>query len=212
MIGGISTLGSMLQTRWQIQSMQTQMNRLTTEISSGRKTDPLGPLGGNAALLYQLHAQSDQQTTLQTTVTNALGRLEATQTALSAVGASVQSIANEALTPDSSSGQGQSVLASQAQNSMVQVISQLNTQYEGSSLFAGDNTNTAPMQSHGCRRRPVGNGEQRSGRGGQRQGRPVVGERHEQLHQRSERARQRVQRHQQQSGAELQRIFLYRSE
>jgi flagellar hook-associated protein 3 FlgL len=147
MIGGISTLGSMLRNSWQIQSMQTQMNQITTEIASGRKTDPLGPLGGNAALLYQLHAQSDQQTALQTTVTNALGRLDATQTALSAVGTAVQSIVNDALTPDSSNGQGQSVLANEAQNSMAQVISQLNTQYEGSSLFSGDNTNTAPMQA-----------------------------------------------------------------
>ena len=147
MIGGISTLGSMLQTGWQIQSMQTQMNRLTTELASGRKANSLGPLGGNAALLYQLHAQSDQQTTLQTTVTNALGRLEATQTALSAVGSSVQSITNEALNLASSNGQNLSVLANQAQNAMAQVISQLNTQYQGSSLFAGDNTNTAPMQS-----------------------------------------------------------------
>ena len=147
MIGGISTLGSMLQTSWQIQSMQTQMNRLTTELASGRKADSLGPLGGNAALLYQLHAQSDQQTTLQTTVTNALGRLEATQTALSAVGSSVQSITNDALNLASSNGQNLSVLANQAQNAMAQVISQLNTQYQGSSLFAGDNTNTAPMQS-----------------------------------------------------------------
>ena len=147
MIGGISTLGSMLQNNWQIQSMQTQMNQLTAEIASGRKSDPLGPLGGNAALLYQLHAQSDQQTTFQSTVTNALGRLDATQTALSAVGTTVQSIANDALTPNSSDGQGQSVLATEAQNAMAQVISQLNTQYEGSSLFAGDNTNTAPMQA-----------------------------------------------------------------
>ena len=59
----------------------------------------------------------------------------------------VQSIANDALTPNSSDGQGQSVLATEAQNAMAQVISQLNTQYEGSSLFAGDNTNTAPMQA-----------------------------------------------------------------
>src|ERR1700733_2313505 len=147
MVGGISTLGSMLQNSWQIQSMETQMNQIPPEIASGRKTDPLGPLGGNAALLYQLHAQSDQQTALQTTVTNALGRLDATQTALSAVGTAVQSIVNDALTPDSSNGQGQSVLANEAQNSMAQVISQLNTQYEGSSLFAGDNTNTAPMQA-----------------------------------------------------------------
>jgi len=147
MIDRISTLGSMLQTRYQIQSMQTQMNQIATEIASGRKTDPLGPLGANAALLYQLHTQSDQQTTLQTTVTNALQQLEVTQTAMSSIASTAQTIAAQAINGPANTAEGTTVLANEAQDAMTQIVNQLNTQYAGNSLFAGDATTATPMQS-----------------------------------------------------------------
>ena len=147
MIDRISSYGPMLQTNYQIQSMQTQLNQIANEVASGRKTNSLGPLGSKAALLYQLHAQSDQQTALQTTVTTALQRLEATQSAMSSIGLTTQTIATQVLNDTGTTAIAPSVIATEAQNAMAQVVSQLNTQYAGSSLFAGDATSAAPMQS-----------------------------------------------------------------
>jgi flagellar hook-associated protein 3 FlgL len=147
MIDRISSFGPLTDRSYLLDSMQARMNQITTEIASGRKADPFGKSGSNAALLYTLHTQADQQTALQTSVTTALQRLETTQTALSSIGSTVQTIANEAISSSTGDAAGQAVLAGEAQSAMAQVVSQLNTQYGGSSLFAGDATAAAPMQS-----------------------------------------------------------------
>lgn len=147
MIDRVSTYGSTLMSSYWTNSMQMQLNQVTGEIASGVKSDLTGPLGSNASLLYQLQAQSDQQTTLQTTVTDAVQRLDTMQTAMTSIGTTVQSIATQAINSTDTTTDGPTVLAGQAQDAMAQVIGQLNTQYEGSSLFAGDATTAAPMQA-----------------------------------------------------------------
>ena len=142
----VSSLGPILENSYQIQAMQSQMNQLTTEISSGRSANSMGPLGAKAALLYQLHAQSDQQTNLQTTVTNTLNQLDAVQSAMTSIGTAVQTVATDAINDTDTTTDGPTVLATEAQSAMSQVVGLLNTQYEGNSLFAGDATNVAAMQ------------------------------------------------------------------
>ena len=129
----------------QIQQMQSRMAQLTSEISSGRKTDPAGALGAGASSLYELHYESDQQTALQTGITTASGQLNAVQTALTSLSSVVQTISSAAL--NSNSAQDPSVLATQAQDAMGQAVDLLNTQYAGQSVFAGNDSATTPMNS-----------------------------------------------------------------
>ena len=143
----ISSMGSTMANSYQIQTMQSQMNQIAGEIASGRSSTPMGPLGANAALLYQLHAQANQQTTLQTTVTNTLGQLDAVQGAMNSIGTAVQTVATAAINAPGTTAGGSTILANTAQGTMEQVVNLLNTQYQGKSLFSGDATDVAAMQS-----------------------------------------------------------------
>jgi flagellar hook-associated protein 3 FlgL len=147
MSGRISSFAAPLQQEYLIQAMNTQLNTLTAEASSGRKTNPAGAMGNNAALLYSLQMQADQQNVLQTTATNAVNQLDAAQTALTGIAAAVQTIANASISTTTATSQGETAVASQAASTMSQVLDLLNTQYDGNALFAGDATSTPPMQS-----------------------------------------------------------------
>jgi flagellar hook-associated protein 3 FlgL len=147
MSGRISSFAAPLQQEYLLQSMQSQLNTLTGEVSSGMKANPAASMGNDAASLYSLQAQADQQTELQTTATTAGNRLDAIQNALTSMATAVQTIATATVNSASATPDGEAAIATQASSTMSQVLNLLNTQYNGSSLFAGDATNTLPMQS-----------------------------------------------------------------
>ncbi len=147
MSGRISTIAAPLQQEYLLQAMNTQLNSLTAEASSGLKVNPAGSMGNDAALLYSLQMQADQQNTLQTTATNAGNQLDAAQTALTSINSAVQTIASAAISTTTATTQGEPAVASQATSTMSQILGLLNTQYDGNALFAGDATSGLPMQS-----------------------------------------------------------------
>jgi len=155
MSGRISTFAAPLQQEYLLQSMNSQLNTLTAENSSGLKSNPAAAMGDNAALLYSLQMQADQQNTLQTTATNAGNQLDAMQTALTSMASSVQTIATATINTASTTPEGQVALADEASSTMSQVLDLLNTQYAGSALFAGDAQSSPPMQSANATGGPV---------------------------------------------------------
>jgi flagellar hook-associated protein 3 FlgL len=144
-----------MQMDYVVQSMQTEMNQLVNEVSSGQKANPTQAMGTNAALLYQLQFQSDQQTALQTAVTTASQRMDTIQTALTSIGSEVQTVATAAQEWSSNTAQGYGVLGNQAAGTMSQILGQLNTSYAGSGVFAGDTGSVAPMQAADAPAGPV---------------------------------------------------------
>jgi flagellar hook-associated protein 3 FlgL len=147
MSGRISTFAAPLQQEYLLQSMNSQLNTLTGEVSSGLKANPAGAMGNDASLLYSLQMQADQQNVLQTTTTSAGNRLDAIQTALTSMATAVQTIATATINSASTTPEGQDALAAEATSTMSQVLDLLNTQYNGSAVFAGDATSSPPMQS-----------------------------------------------------------------
>jgi flagellar hook-associated protein 3 FlgL len=111
------------------------------------KANPAASMGADAASLYRLQADATAQNTLQTTTTDAGNRLDAIQNALTSMASSVQSIATATISSAAATPEGQTALAQQAASTMSQVLNLLNTQYNGSSVFAGDATNALPMVS-----------------------------------------------------------------
>lgn len=111
MSGRISTIATPLQQQYLLQAMNTQLNTLTAEASSGLKVNPAGSMGNNAALLYSLQMQADQQSNLQTTATNAGNQLDAAQTALTGIASAVQTIASAAISTNASTVQGEPAVA-----------------------------------------------------------------------------------------------------
>ncbi len=154
MSGRVSSYSGATQMEALIQTMTSRLNQVANEIASGQKTNPAGSMGTSAALLYQLHAQSDQETVLQTTINLASQRLDTVQTVMSSVGSIAHSISNAGLEIQSQSAGTLSdasvnSLAQQAQSAMQQALGQLNTTYAGSALFAGDSA-TSPMLAAGA--------------------------------------------------------------
>jgi flagellar hook-associated protein 3 FlgL len=145
----ISTFSGFYSRDYQTQSLQSQLNTVTGEVSSGLQANPTAQLGTNAALLYQLSAQETQQTTLQTTIGTAENRLDTAQTVLSSMGTMTQTIANAALAagaPGTDTDQAYSALAQQATGAISTVLGQLNTSSAGGPIFSGD-SGTPPMQA-----------------------------------------------------------------
>jgi flagellar hook-associated protein 3 FlgL len=136
----------------QIQSMQAQMTQLTGEISSGVVSNPSAVMGNSAALLYQLQQQNDQQTSLQTSAGLAGQRLDTVQDALTSIASTTQSVISAALgaSPTTTGVATDSVMSElgvQAQTAMGQILEQLNTSFDGSPVFAGDDTGASPMRN-----------------------------------------------------------------
>ena len=71
MLDRVSSFSGSILGGYQSNTMQTQLNQLVAEVSSGQKTNPAASLGAQAAVLYQLQSQSDEQTELQTSLTTA---------------------------------------------------------------------------------------------------------------------------------------------
>jgi flagellar hook-associated protein 3 FlgL len=147
MIDRISSFAAPAQRQFLLEAMQTQLNQLTNEVSSGTKTNPAGAMGANAGLLYRLHMDADQHTALQTAATSAGNQLDAIQGALTSMDSVVQAVATATVNVASATGGGETAIATQAQSAMSQVLGLLNTQYNGKALFAGDATGGLPMQA-----------------------------------------------------------------
>jgi flagellar hook-associated protein 3 FlgL len=142
-----------------MQALQDRMTNLVGEVSSGQKADPAGAMGTSAALLYQLHTQSDQQTVLQTSIGLASQRMDTIQSVMTSIGSLAQGVSGDVSTAQingvgTMTDAGAGTLAQEAQSAMQQVLSQLNTTFTGSALFAGDSA-APPMQTAGATGGPM---------------------------------------------------------
>jgi flagellar hook-associated protein 3 FlgL len=144
MMDRISSFAGSVLRGYQTNSMQSQLNQLVAELSSGQKANPEASLGTSAALLYQLQSQSDQQTGLQTAITTGAQRLDTTQTALTSLASVVQSVT---LAAQGTAGIDVNLAAmgSQATSAIGQVLGLLNGGFLGSGVFAGNTGASQPM-------------------------------------------------------------------
>jgi flagellar hook-associated protein 3 FlgL len=140
MIDRVSSYAPSIAMDSQIQQMQSELTQITREISSGQATNPSG-----GAALYVLQYQAGQQAAYQSAITEAGNRIDTMQTALSSIASAAQAVTADALNSNAQSGSGLSILGTQAQDTLDQVIELLNTQYDGQSVFAGDNGSVTPM-------------------------------------------------------------------
>ena len=143
MLDRISTAGAMLQRDDQMQSLSSQINRITGEISSGRIADPGGQPGG--AALYGLHYQADQQAVLQTSITAAGQQMDTLQTAMTSLGSAAGSLVSTASGAANTIGPSLQVVATAAQGTLSQMLGLLNTTSGGAYVFSGHDGGTAPM-------------------------------------------------------------------
>jgi flagellar hook-associated protein 3 FlgL len=147
MLSRIATFAAPARREFMIGTMQTQLNRLVNEVSTGRKADPMAELGSGASLLYQLQAQSDRQGALRTSITMASHRLDTAQAALTSLEGITRTVANTVQGWTSSMNQGMAVVAEQASSTMNTAVNLLNTSHVGGAVFGGSVSDTPPMRA-----------------------------------------------------------------
>ncbi|PHK93691.1 flagellar hook protein [Pseudoroseomonas rhizosphaerae] len=128
-----------------IRGLETDLARLTAEMSSGRKADPARELGVGAALLYRLYDDIQQGEALKNATSLAGERLKATQTALDSVGALMDQMSPEILKTDVLKGNGFAIIASNAREILGSMTDLLNTHWDGQNLFGGTDNAQPPI-------------------------------------------------------------------
>lgn len=128
-----------------VNNMNTQLNTLTTELSTNEAAQTYSGLGSQAGVALSLNAQLAALTGYSNTATTLGTTLSIAQSALSQIGSSASSV-QQAIgqqTTFSLDGNGQTVAQSQASAQLSEVLSVLNTQVGSNYIFSG----SAPTQA-----------------------------------------------------------------
>jgi flagellar hook-associated protein 3 FlgL len=140
----ISTLGSYLQLNGSIRNLQRSLLDGQKELSTGVKADLMAALGSQTTSDVDLRNAYAETTEFKTTAGVVSIRLDTMQTALTSIKDSLDKARIQALTATSPVARQQ--LQQLAKSTIDQINSLLNTQIDGRYLFAGTQTDTAPVQ------------------------------------------------------------------
>lgn len=140
----ISTLSLSQTLRHQLMRMQADLSRAQEEMSTGRLADPGITLGARAATSFSATRDIARLENLAATNGLATARLDATQDALEKLGRISQDVL-EALTAASSGDTDTQVIRASARHALESMTSVLNSSLNGEYLFAGINTDEAPI-------------------------------------------------------------------
>jgi len=140
----ISTLASYLQLNGSIRSLQQSLLDGQKELSTGVKADLMAALGSQTTADVDLRNAYAETTEFKTTASVVGIRLDTMQTALGSIKDALDKARTQALTATSPVARQQ--LQQLAKTTIDQINSLLNAQIGGRYLFAGTQTETAPIQ------------------------------------------------------------------
>ena len=124
---------------------ENNQNQADVQVSSGKVASDLKGFGANAEALTAAEALQTRVNGYVSTATNVASQLTAQDTALTEVSNAGQS-ARQAIAAAVASGSANGLMAS-VQSALSQAVDGLNTQYNGSYLFAGGKVSTAPVST-----------------------------------------------------------------
>ena len=150
MINSLSTYGGVMRQQNINSLLQSQISTLTGEASTGTYTDQATALGSRMSLLYNLQAQSAQNTAVQSATDTVSNKLTTMQTTLSSMHDVIETISNDALGASTASGSNStylSTMGTQGTGAMNQLLSMVNTTLNGQYVFSGQDSGTQTMAS-----------------------------------------------------------------
>ena len=148
MTSNVGDMAQAMQLRRQTATVKTDLNRLTLELSSGRKSDLQSALGGQFSPLAGLERSLELNSVYRVSNASAARFAEAQQTALEAIQGTVQSAGPEFLKIASTGEATQlDVTFKNAERQMEQVVAALNTRTGAQAVFAGAATDGPAMAS-----------------------------------------------------------------
>ncbi|WP_372884237.1 flagellin [Shimia sp.] len=144
-VGRVSSFQFNLTNRQNISQASIALQQAGQEVATGRRADIFADLGPAAAGALKLRAREDETQTYLMANELLGNKLSAMLTSIEAIRDQVQDVLEVALSNASSPANGAFVLQSQARAAMESVISTLNVKYNGEHLFAGTQSDNAPM-------------------------------------------------------------------
>lgn len=133
--------------RHQLSDLQSQLNKASTELSTGKHADSGLALGEKSSNLVSVSSKSDQLEAIIQTNKLAANRLGVVQQNLQLVD-SVGSELFAAIMTANSSGADQQLTVDAANIALQRTTDLLNTTYDGVYVFAGQNSSTPPLAEY----------------------------------------------------------------
>lgn len=128
------------------QQIKTNINRLTDELAAKKHHDMPRALGADRALHFELTTAHQRLEAFQSNGRSLALRLQVAQSAVGNIGNTAESLARDLLrNPDMLSEVDIGLAVSEGENSFVAMVSSLNMQAGGRTVFAGARTDTAPL-------------------------------------------------------------------
>ena len=140
MVLGISSFSSFqfnLFNRQNVQRTTLELQRVSEEVSTGKKADIYADLGPRAASVMKLHGREANTQTFMTSNEVLASKLDAMLASVDAARTQVQSVLESALVNATRNGNGAEVLQMQARAALESLVSTMNTSYNGENLGAG---------------------------------------------------------------------------
>jgi flagellar hook-associated protein 3 FlgL len=140
--GDYSTLGLLIADNT---SVKAQLNKLTDQVASGHVADSYGGLGAASQTALDLRPQLNTLTNEQTVIGSVTGQLDITQNALSQIYSIASSFAAQTDNLNGIDPAAVDSVAASAKSALQQVAALLDTNDGGNYVFAGTDSNNAPV-------------------------------------------------------------------
>jgi len=142
-MSGIDTLGRL---QLDTTTLRMQLQTLTRQTSTGKVAGAIGDLAPQLPRIQGLAAEVSRRGTYGTVIGQALGRADATQSALTRLSdIATQFSDTVAMKLDPNNPEAVTFAANQAKSALVQVGQLLNSQYNGEYLFGGSDFGNPPV-------------------------------------------------------------------
>lgn len=151
-MSSVSTIGQTTFLNTQIMNIESQLDALSNQVSSGKKSDTFSGINTVSQLSVQM---TNEQTAAQgylTNISNAQTLIDPAQSVLQQITDIANQLRNDALMGSSDAlpvTQGNGALQAEAIDALNQISALLNTRVGSSYLFGGRNTTTPPMPNFG---------------------------------------------------------------
>ncbi|MCI5097399.1 MAG: flagellar hook protein [Rhodobacteraceae bacterium] len=144
-VGRLSTLQLNLTNRRHVSTTTTALESAGREVSTGRRADIFKDLGPRAAAALKL--RSNEEDTQAYLLSNGVlgNKLQAMLTSTDSIRERTQAVLESALGNASRPVNGADTLQEQARAALESIVATLNTSYNGDHIFAGIESNEAPM-------------------------------------------------------------------
>jgi flagellar hook-associated protein 3 FlgL len=131
-----------------VQNINNQLTNLSTELSTGVKSQTYAGMGVNEGFAIAARAQLSNISAFTTTMTNVNTIISAANTGLQSLSQTAKSVqSSAAATPQNLSSSGQTIAQQNAQSQLSSIVGILNTQVGDRYIFSGSAINTPAVAS-----------------------------------------------------------------